>query len=166
MEFDLLSTEYQVKRIEEEDIPEVYALCKSNPQYYQYCPPFVTVDGIKKDLAALPKGKTPEEKFYLGYYEGGSLVAVMDLITGYPDAKTVWIGIFMVDQHWQGKGVGTAIITEACHNFKEAGFSAVGLGYAKGNPQPEAFWIRNRFEKTGVEVQAEGYVTVVMQRNL
>lgn len=44
MKIELLSAEYQVKRIEEVDAPEVYVLCKSNPLYYQYCPPFITID--------------------------------------------------------------------------------------------------------------------------
>lgn len=84
MKIGLLSTKYQVKRIEEPDIPEVYVLCKNNPLYYQYCPPFVTTDSIKEDLMELPKGKTPEDKYYLGFYKRDkSLVAVMDLIYGY-----------------------------------------------------------------------------------
>lgn len=166
MNIGSLSTKYHVKRIEEVDIPEVYARCKSNPLYYQYCPPFVTSDSIKKDLAALPSGKTLEDKYYLGFYKDESLVAVMDIISGYPDAETAFIGFFMMDQRMQRKGVGTAIITEACQYFKKVGFSEVRLGYAKGNSQSEAFWLKNHFEKTGVEKQGESYVSVHMQRRL
>jgi len=166
MEIELLSKEYRIKRIEEVDILEVYALCKSNPLFYQYCPPFVTIDSIREDLTALPKGKTLEDKYFLGFYKDELLVAVMDLISGYPNAKTAFIGFFMLDQRMQGKGVGTALITEVCQYFKETGFSFVKLGYVKGNPQSEAFWTMNHFEKTGVEVQTNSYVIVLMQRCL
>jgi len=166
MKIELLSTKYQVKQIEEADIPEVYTLCKSNPLYYQYCPPFVTINSIKEDLIILPKGKALEHKYYIGFYKDGSLVAIMDLISGYPNPETAFIGFFMTDPQVQGKGVGTAIITEVCHYLKETGFTAAKLAYVKGNYQSEAFWIRNHFGKTGVEVPAEGYVLVGMQRYL
>lgn len=39
MKIELLSTEYQVKRMEDN------------------CPPFVTIDSIKEDLKELPKGR-------------------------------------------------------------------------------------------------------------
>ncbi len=166
MRMELLSTKYRVKQIEEADISEVYELCRSNPLYYQFCPPLVTLDSIKEELRELPDGKTLEDKYYLSFYKDNLLVAVMDLISGYPDEKTAYIGFFMVSQQMQGKGVGTGIITEASQYLKEAGFSFVRLGYVKGNPQSEAFWLKNNFEKTGVESQVRGCRIVVMQKYL
>ena len=166
MKIELLSTEYSVRRIEEADILEVYALCKSNPLYYQHCPPDITISSAKEELTVLPKDKKLEDKYYLGFYDGELLVAVMDLISGYPNAETAFIGFFMVDQRMQIRGVGTSIITETCLYLKKMGFSYARLAYVKGNPQSEAFWVKNHFEKTGDEVQAEGHVTVVMQRTL
>ena len=166
MKIESISKEYKIKRIKEADIPEVYALCKNNPLFYQYCPPFVTIESIKEDLMALPKGKTLEDKYYIGFYKNKLLVAVMDLITGYPNAETAFLGFFMLDQLMQGKGVGSILISDTCRYLKEIGFSSVKLGYVKGNPQSEAFWIKNHFEKTGIEVQADGYMIVSMQRYL
>ena len=166
MDPELLSTEYRVKRIDTVDIPKVFALCKGNPLYYQHCPPPITVESIQEDLIALPKGKTLEDKYYLGFYKDDSLVAVMDLICRYPNAETAFIGFFVVDQQMQGRGVGTSIITEACQYLKKIDFSFVRLGYSKGNSQSKTFWIKNHFEETGVEVPAENYVIVVMQRSL
>lgn len=166
MDIELLSTEYLVKQIETVDIPDVFALCKSNPLYYQYCPPSLTIESVQKDLTALPKGKTLEDKYYLGFYKNEFLIAVMDLIYKYPNEKTAFIGFFMTDKRIQGNGIGTAIITETCQYFKKTGLSFVRLGYVKGNPQSESFWIKNHFDKTGIEVQTENYVIVVMQRCL
>ena len=166
MELNRLSIKYRVKRIEKTDIPEVYMLCKSNPLYYEYCPPEVSIDSVKEELTALPKGKTLEDKYYLGFYENEILIAVMDLISKYPNEETAFIGFFMIDQQVQGKAIGTSIISEVCQYLKRIGFSYARLGYVKGNPQSEAFWIKNLFQKTGDEVQAEGYIIVVMQRTL
>lgn len=40
------------------------------------------------------------------------------------------------------------------------------LAYAKGNIQSENFWLKNEFLKTGEEVENDGYIAVVMQKEL
>lgn len=166
MQIELLSKRYKVKQLQENDIPQIYDLCKDNSLYYQYCPPFVTYDSIKEDLNALPKGKTIHEKYYVGFYRDNMLIAVMDVISGYPNEETAYIGFFMVNQKVQNKGVGTAVITEVCQFLKEIGFSYIRLAYVKGNPQSEAFWTKSNFERTGREAETRGCKVVVMQRNL
>ena len=166
MNIELLSNKFQVRYIEEYDIQKVYSLCKGNPMYYRYCPPNVTVQGIKNDMVSLPKNKKPEDKYYIGFYHDNELFAVMDLISKYPDEETAFIGFFMMNQEHQGKGEGTNIITDICRYLKNIGFLRIKLGYAKGNPQSEMFWIKNHFIKTGIETQADGYVVVLMERQL
>lgn len=166
MEIQSLSKHYCIRCLKEKDIPEIYSLCLGNPMFYEYCPPAVTADSIRQDMAMLPPGKTLEDKYYFGFCLDGTFIAVMDLISGYPDPKTAYIGFFMMNRDAQGKGAGTKIITEICENLKAMGFSRVRLAYAKGNPQSERFWLKNQFMKTGVEVQKEGYVAVRLERVL
>ena len=165
MNIELLSSKYKVKYIEDHEIQEVYELCKGNPMYYEYCPPKLTIQGIKDDMVALPNGKNSKDKYYIGFYQNNELVAIMDLISEYPNKETAFIGFFMMHQEHQGKGKGTSIIMEVCRYLKEIGFSKIKLGYAKGNYQSEMFWIKNHFFKTGSEIQADGYVIVVMEKN-
>ena len=117
-------------------------------------------------MTALPPGKTMEDKYYLGFYEGDGLIAVMDLILGFPKAETAFVGFFMMNKVYQGKGIGTALMEEMYAYLKDSGFQFVRLGFAKGNPQSEHFWMKNGFERTGVEVQNEGYVVVVLEKEL
>lgn len=79
----------------------------------------------------MPKGKSFDDKYYIGFYQKGKLVAVMDFITEYPNKETVYIGFFMMNKKMQGKGIGTDIIAEVCSCLKENGFSKVELGYVK-----------------------------------
>lgn len=126
----------------------------------------VTIDSIKKDLRALPKGKSFDDKYYIGFYQKEKLVAVMDFITEYPNKETVYIGFFMMNKKMQGKGIGTDIIAEVCSCLKENGFSKVELGYVKKNLQSERFWLKNHFEKTGVETRIDDCIIVGMKRYL
>ena len=168
MIFDMkdLSKQYTVKQLTDTDVAAVYALCKENPLYYQHCPPFVTEDSIRADMKALPPRKTMEDKYYLGFYEGDVLLAVMDLILGFPNEETAFVGFFMMNKEYQGKGIGTELMQEVYTYLKQCGFKFVRLGFAKGNPQSEHFWLKNGFIPTGVEAQNEGYVVVVLQKGL
>ena len=125
----LFSDSYQVTTLQEEDIPAVFALCRKNELYYQYCPPMVTMDSIRSDLHALPTGAEMSQKYDVGYYQNGRLVAIMDLITGWPEERTVWIGLFMVDVSCQRKNAGTKIIHDLKMALKQAGFEMIQMHY-------------------------------------
>ena len=72
------------------------------------------------------------------------LLAVLDLIDGYPDRNRVFI-VFLCEISVQNCGIGTEIITELLDVLKEYGYKSVQLAWAKGNPQAEHFWMKNGF---------------------
>ena len=116
------------------------------------------------DMEALPPRTTYDDKYYVGYFEEDRLVAVMDLILRCPNEETAFVGLFMMEKGCQGKGIGSAIVEE-CFDFLDSiGYRFVRLGFAKGNPQSEAFWVKNGFARTGVEADNGDYVVVVMER--
>ena len=149
MDLSRLSDHYSTRPLGQEDADTVCALCQGNPLFYQYHPPFVTRESILEDLAALPPGKSYEDKFYFGFFTGAHLVAVMDLVLRYPDQETAFIGFFMVDIQDQGKGTGTEIISGCAACLREMGFRRLRLGVDKGNPQSFAFWTKNGFTPAG-----------------
>lgn len=52
----------------------------------------MTEQSILDDMNALPPNKEICDKYYVGYYKGEELIAVMDFIMAYPDEKTAFIG--------------------------------------------------------------------------
>ncbi len=161
----MLSDVYAVRHITETDIPAVLSLLCGNPLYYAHCPPPPSVESVREELAALPPGKDYKDKYYLGFYQENTLVAVMDLIDGYPDGDTAFIGLFMMEKAYQGKGIGSAIIKDVCR-YLQTQFTHVRLGYVSTNAQSKAFWYKNGFVPTGVVAHQEQYDIVVLQREL
>ncbi|WP_458459642.1 GNAT family N-acetyltransferase [Pseudobutyrivibrio sp.] len=161
-----ISKKYQVRLLEEKDILIVYSLCRKNKLYYDFCPPFVTPESIEADMAALPPGKTANDKLYLGYFDNDNLTAVMDLILGYPDEETAYVGFFMTDVSVQGKGVGSTIISEMSQFICSQGYSDIQLGWVKGNPQAEHFWLKNGFIVTGKLYDMDDYTVVEARKNM
>ena len=95
MDVSLFSARYSVRHLDQKDVPDILALCRENTLFYQHCPPFVTAQKITDDMKALPPGKEMSDKHYIGYYDAGSLLAVMDFILAYPNEHTAFIGFFM-----------------------------------------------------------------------
>lgn len=166
MDITKFSNQFQVRRLDQNDIEAVFALCSRNSLYYQYCPPSVTRQSIIEDMKALPPDKDLADKYYLGYFSGKKLIAVMDFIASFPEETTAFIGFFMTDVSVQKKGIGSSIIDELCACLPDAGFIRIRLGWVKGNPQAEHFWHKNGFAETGVTYESNGYTVVAAQRKL
>lgn len=80
--------------------------------FYRYHPPQPTPESIRTDMTALPPGKAMEDKWFVGFYDGDCLIAVMDLILNYPAADTAFIGLFMTAHDRQGCGLGSRILRD------------------------------------------------------
>ena len=161
------SNTYRVSLLTSADVEIIYNLCIKNPIYYKYCPPTVTVNSIQSDMAALPPNKTMEDKYYVGYFdEEGILVAVMDFIDKYPDERTAFIGFFMVNADFQGRGIGSFLISELFQYLKSLEYERIRLGYVEGNEQSRNFWLKNGFQDTGLRNQADTYTVVVMNKDI
>lgn len=50
----LFSKKYYVRKLQKNDIDQIYDLCSKNHLYYQHCPPYVTRKSIESDMMALP----------------------------------------------------------------------------------------------------------------
>lgn len=161
-----ISARYAVRPLTAADMPDLLVLARGNPLYYEHMHTRPTLGNLTRDLTALPPRKTLDDKYFLGYYQGDRLTAALDLITGYPDRSTAFIGWFILDPSVQGQGEGTALIGELLAFLKDRGFSSVRLGRVKGNPQSKRFWEKNGFAPTGVETDGGGYTIVVMRREL
>lgn len=166
LSFQQISTQYQVRRITEGDLPELLELAEGNPVYYEHMLTHPTPENLREDLTRLPPRTVPEDKYFLGFYQKGQLCAALDLILRYPNPETAFIGWFILRKDLQGRGTGTAMMNELFSFLKTQGFSSIRLGYVKGNPESKAFWEKNQFTPTGVEPEGDGYTMVVMQRAL
>ena len=50
MKVEKISERYVVRRLDKRDVDTIFELCSKNRLYYQYCPPFITKNRVKKRL--------------------------------------------------------------------------------------------------------------------
>ena len=140
-----LSQKYRVVDAQTVDLEELFALYCSNRFYFTYFSLPVTREQLIKDMNILPDGCEKAQKHFLAYYDKERLIAILDLIEGYPDEKTCYIGMLMVAKELHRQGIGTAVITELCDALSKLGYEAVRLAYGKHYDQAASFWTKNGF---------------------
>lgn len=163
MEIERLSSRYAVRALGEVDAEAVYRFCARHEQYYRYCAAEPSLEQVRRDMTLLPEGVTPEQKHYLGFFDGDAMAAVMDIIMAYPDEASCYIGFFMVNHGLQGRGMGSGIISEAAARLGAAGVKRLRLAIARDNPQANHFWRKNGFQVVR-EVDMGGWMALVADR--
>lgn len=160
-----LSSKYDVRKLNDIDVDSIFEICKGNKLFYEYCEAEPTKEQVLHDLHITPPGKELSDKYYVGFYQKDILIAVMDLIDGYPKQDIAFIGLFMMNKDFQGKQIGTSIISETLSYLKEIGKTAVRLAISKDNPQSNHFWKKNGFNVIK-EVNRNGDFILVAEKKL
>ncbi|MCQ2467653.1 MAG: GNAT family N-acetyltransferase [Clostridia bacterium] len=143
----------------EENISEVYRLCKSNRRFYRYLGRVPTKESLTEVISEVPEGYSETSKYFLGFYDDESLIAIADIILGYPENDDAFIGWFLVDGVEQGKGIGSQIFADIRANLKALGYDYISLGCVKENEIAVKFWESQGFKATGEE-SASGKHTI------
>lgn len=158
--FDLskLSSQYRVRYMNDSDADALLDFCLQNDQYYRYCGKQPSRELILQNLRITPPNTSTDAKYYVGFYDGDILVAIMDLFDGYPDRDAAFIGFFMMNRQLQGRRIGTSIIQDLCLYLKETGLKRVLLGIDKENPQSNTFWAKNGFSVIWEVEQEKGTI--------
>ena len=160
-----ISSNYVIRKLNDSDSDSIVELCKDNMQFYKYCELKPTKEQILHDLHITPPGIDISSKYYIGFYQKDVLVAVMDLIDGYPKQDFAFIGFFMMNKDFQGKKIGTAIISELITYLTVIGKTAIRLAINKDNPQSNHFWKKNGFVVIS-EVDRNGWTILVSEKQL
>lgn len=154
------------RRLTDEDLPALLALCESNPAYYELYGERPTLENLAQALRELPPGCRADQKVFLGFFAQGKLVAVMDIVRSYPDERAAYVGLLMVDGAWHGCGIGSQVVRDELRRLRAKGFSRVRLAYIQGNEPARTFWAKLCFEPAGAPVSTPRYVAIPMEREL
>ena len=164
-DISMLSSDYNVSRITEADISSVFRLARSNRRYYRLLGQRPTMQSLTDIISEVPEGSAPESKHFVGFYgDDGSLVAVLDLITGYPEKDDAFIGWFMVNAELQGQGIGSQLFADIRAAMKGQGYDYLSLGVIKENTEAVSFWEKQGFSFSGKETERDGRTIAQMER--
>ena len=55
----------------------IFELCKSNHQYFEYCPPQPATESINDDSSTLLNNIDKTDNHYLGFYDNNQLIGII-----------------------------------------------------------------------------------------
>lgn len=113
------------------------------------------------DAAAqlLSEAEADDERrvFLLVPREGGPAVGLLDLYLDQPEPAVAHVGLLLLREAVQGRGLGREAVDALSRALRSAGFTALRLSVGDESPGATAFWERLGAEPVG---RLEGGVTV------
>ena len=162
-----LSSAFEARLIANENIPEVFALARSNRVYLRYLGERPTKANLTALITQLPEGAQPSSKHFVGFYdEDGYLAAVMDLVCGWPDERTAFIGWFMVAADMQRQGVGSQLFADVRAALEGLGYQSIRLQLPERDKEGISFWQAQGFALTGERDESGRRPLVTLARSL
>lgn len=146
--------EFKVKKLDESSIFEVFEICENNKKYYEnYLHENANIEETKTIFTDLPPNTTFSQKFVLGFYNNQKLLAFCDLILNYPNTQSAMIGLLMVDQNFQGQGIGKNIVKKILEVLKLKSIKFCEIGVIDNNIEGLAFWQKMGFDSYSQKTQ-------------
>ncbi|HSS71362.1 MAG TPA: GNAT family N-acetyltransferase [Casimicrobiaceae bacterium] len=114
-------------------------------------------------FSALPPNKTYADKFVWGFYEGEAMIGCADVIRGYPVPEKAVIGLLLLAQPRQRRGLGrafAALVEQAIAAWPE--IERFRIGVVASNTSALAFWRKLGYSETGEVKENPEFVREVM----
>jgi RimJ/RimL family protein N-acetyltransferase len=115
-------------------------------------------------FTALPPGKRYDDKFVWGLYSGDTMIGCADVIRGYPARESALIGLLLLAEDWQHRGIGRAFATLVERKIASwPEIASFRIGVVASNPEALAFWRKLGYRETGeVKPPGSGFVSDVI----
>ena len=139
--------EYTIRLVGPRDEAQVQVLFESDPDYFRLVQGAPPGPAEAKDLLnELPEGKESRDKFVYALFDrDGALGVVIDLLRGYPNDETWYLGLIFIAPVRRDMGLGTRVLDAICAHIKQEGGRAVRLGVDRRNVRARALYERTGF---------------------
>jgi uncharacterized protein len=139
--------------IEPDEVATLQALIESDPDYTERVTGHPPGPADAQSLLLMRPSDVPEEdKRVLGAWLKGSLVAVVDLVRGYPDEHSVHVGLLQVHGAHRRQGLGKRVhelVVDEVRRWAPRAASLRAAIVATNATHAESFWRDLGYEPTG-----------------
>ena len=141
---------HTVRKVTADDAPAMQALFARDPHYWLHVeggplrddeallsfddrPPSVPLENKHVFLVDIDRGCAPRP------------AALLDMLEGYPDAHTWFLGLIFLAPEVRGRGLGTRLIEAVCDHARSRGARALRLAVAHQHPDARRLYDRLGF---------------------
>lgn len=158
---------YHFEKITPHNQKDALAVYRQNLDYFALTAEVPSLASVAQDQATCPPQLDLEQKhFFLVTFENRPM-AVVDLLTGYPEDASGYLGLLLIAEHRQGHG--QKILAQLEDWLRDQGFQRLELGVLAHNTPALAFWTAQSFHpcgKSSVLLNQQSYTVIKFAKNL
>ncbi|MBF7688830.1 GNAT family N-acetyltransferase [Acinetobacter sp. EC24] len=150
------------------DIAQLQSVYNASTDYFQIVlGKLPNNDAIDQDLLAVPQGCSLDAKFFYGIYEKTQMIGCLDLIRGYPNENTIFIGLLLFITARQGLGYGPQALEFVIQKAIQWNCPQLRIAIVQSNIKAISFWLREGFVEIYRKDSQEFIAPIiVMERSL
>jgi GNAT superfamily N-acetyltransferase len=156
--------EMRARYLDDTDQPAIFALLQACDDFSLLSSGMPSTEQDALDLLRdYPPGIPPEQKAVLGFFDPEErLVAVLDMVIGYPHESVWFIGLLLITPDHRRKGLGQKIVTSFARWAQENKASSLMIGVLECNSAALRFWKSQGFD----EVERTGPRTIGLMQHM
>ena len=107
-------------------------------------------EDARSAYSSLPPNKSHDDKFVFGIHSDGQMIGCIDVVRGYPAPGTAHIGLLLIDEAHQRRGLGRkamALLVQRIRAWRTC--NNVRIGVVGANAEVLPFWDGLGFRRTG-----------------
>lgn len=104
----------------------------------------------KEVFEEIPPNISYDQKIVLGVKDNNSYIGVIDYLVNYPKSGFIYLGLLLLKEEVQSKGLGVKCYLELEQDFRKIdGISKIRLSVVEENLKAIRFWKKVGFQLTG-----------------
>ncbi|MGE0550403.1 MAG: N-acetyltransferase family protein [Kofleriaceae bacterium] len=124
------------------DAPAIQAVLDTDPAMWELiCGAPLLPNTAEEELAWVPPGSSLDRKYFYLVDD----VAVLDVIEGYPDPATWFVGLIFIAPNGRNRGLGTQLFAALAGHVRDAGGRAIRLAVVSTHDDAKRFYDRLGF---------------------
>jgi RimJ/RimL family protein N-acetyltransferase len=144
----------------EGEVAEVQRVLTESPNYcINISGSLPSLEDGKELFAAIAPGKEFQDKFVFGIYLNNYMIGCIDLCRGFPDESTATLGLLLLSEKHQKKGLGTKAykkLEETVKGWKN--IKKIRIGVLVSNEEVLPFWKKMGFTEKGRKPYKHGKI--------
>ena len=133
------------------DLAAVQQVLEGCPSYYLLEQGQLAAPGAALALMnECPPDRSTSDKAFWGIYVRNEIAGYAEILRGYPNETTMYLGLLILMESYQHRGVGALAYTRIEEEVTSwEGAATIRLAVLSTNPAPGTFWERMGFHSTG-----------------